>query len=244
MSVVIALVGLAVGLVYGIFGAGGSAFATPALALVGVHGIAAVASPLPATLPGALAGARAYLRTGELDKPALKLSLMGGLPSTILGALAAKWIGGPILLVLSGIILAVMGARMAFPKPAGGPATARPSSRKIVVLAAGVGFLTGLLANSGGFLLVPLFVLVVGMSMRRAAGTSLLTAAAFSIPTVATHWALGDIDWAVAGYFAIGLIPGSFFGGRLAQHLRSKSLQRVFGGVLMVFAAIFLAKLR
>jgi uncharacterized membrane protein YfcA len=244
MELLVPLIGLVVGIVYGIFGAGGSAFATPALAMAGVHGLAAVASPLPATLPGALAGARAYLRNGELDRAILRQSLIGGLPATVLGAIAARWMGGPILLVLSGIILGVMGARMALPTARGAATKSRPSSATIVTLATGIGFLTGLLANSGGFLLVPLFVLVVGMSMRRAAGTSLLTAAAFSVPTVVTHWVLGDIDWRIAGLFALGLIPGSFVGGRLAQRLRSRSLQRVFGVVLIVFSGFFLARLR
>ena len=44
------LAGLGVGVVFGLFGAGGSAFATPVLAVLGVPGLLAVASPLPAML--------------------------------------------------------------------------------------------------------------------------------------------------------------------------------------------------
>lgn len=47
----VAAAGLGVGLLFGLFGVGGSAFATPALALLGVPGVIAVASPLPATIP-------------------------------------------------------------------------------------------------------------------------------------------------------------------------------------------------
>ena len=48
----IALIGLGIGFLGGLFGKGGSAVATPLLYLVGVPAIAAVASPLPATIPG------------------------------------------------------------------------------------------------------------------------------------------------------------------------------------------------
>ena len=62
------LAGLGVGVVFGMFGACGSAFATPILALIGVPGVIAVASPLPAMLPASVAGARRYLKSGNLDK--------------------------------------------------------------------------------------------------------------------------------------------------------------------------------
>ena len=105
-----------------------------------------------------------------------------------------------------------------------------------------VGFATGLLANSGGFLLVPFFVIVLGLGMRRAAGTSLVTAAALSVPTLVIHWSLGHIDWTVTGFFALGLVPAAAISGRVAQHLPSRPLQRAFGVVLVVFALWFLLR--
>jgi len=58
-----------------------------------------------------------------------------------------------------------------------------------------VGVFTGLLANGGAFLLVPMYLLIFGLNMREAAGTSLLVVAVLAIPTLAAHWALGHIDW-------------------------------------------------
>ena len=69
------------------------------------------------------------------------------------------------------------------------------------------GFLTGLLANGGGFLLVPIFVLVLGLTAAQAAGTSMVAVAALIIPTLIAHIALGHVDWAVAGAFAVGCDP-------------------------------------
>ena len=109
----------------------------------------------------------------------------------------------------------------------------------LVACAAGVGLFTGLLANGGGFLLVPLYLLVFGLGMRAAVGTSLLVIAALSIPTLATHWALGHIHWAVAIAFAVGLLPGSVAGGHLAHRVTGDSLRPAFGWFLIGFGTFF-----
>ncbi len=52
----ILLAGLTIGLLVGLFGVGGSSVATPVLSLLGVPGLLAIASPLPATIPAAETG--------------------------------------------------------------------------------------------------------------------------------------------------------------------------------------------
>jgi uncharacterized membrane protein YfcA len=237
--------GLGVGTVFGLFGAGGSAFATPVLALIGVPGVAAIASPLPAVLPSAVAGARRYLRSGNLDRRVALLAVAGGVPGTVIGALLSTVFDGHWLLVLSGAMLLIVGARVLWRDPVGheARAAARRSNTGLVLSAAfGVGLLTGLLANGGGFLLVPLFIVVLGLTSSQAAGTSMVAVGALTIPTLATHWALGHIDWPIAAVFALGAIPGSLVGARAAHHLPTARARRVFGSVLVVFAAWFLVR--
>ncbi|HEX7135110.1 MAG TPA: TSUP family transporter, partial [Iamia sp.] len=65
------LVGAATGFLGGLFGKGGSALATPVLAALGFPAIIAVASPLPATIPGTLLAARQYARRGHIDRRVL-----------------------------------------------------------------------------------------------------------------------------------------------------------------------------
>ncbi len=67
--VAIVLIGAVVGFLGGMFGKGGSAIATPLLAAVGVPAIVAVASPLPATVPGTLVAYRRYRRLGLRTPP-------------------------------------------------------------------------------------------------------------------------------------------------------------------------------
>src|SRR5262249_36575988 len=110
----------------------------------------------------------------------------------------------------------------------------------VVALVGGAGFFAGLLSNGGGFLLVPFFVVLLGFTAARAAGTSLVAAAALTVPTLVAHWLLGDIDWAVASAFALGLVPASLLGARLGRRLPDHITRPAFGVVLMTFATVFL----
>ncbi|HEU5003265.1 MAG TPA: sulfite exporter TauE/SafE family protein [Actinomycetota bacterium] len=235
--------GVAVGMLFGLFGVGGSSFATPVLALLGVPPFYAVASALPAALPSAASGAVGYLRRGEVNWRVVGLSVAGGLPMTVLGALASPHVGGHSLLVASGVVLVIVGLRVLRPIS---PATLRHGFRRlsnpwfVVGGAASVGLFTGLLANGGGFLLVPLYLLVLGLPMRTSSGTSLAVIAALSIPTLVTHWALGHVNWPVAAAFAAGSIPAAYLGGMLAQHFKNDRLRVAFGCIVVTFAVYFL----
>ena len=239
----VSVAGLIVGVLFGLFGVGGSSFATPALGVLGVPGLVAVAAPLPATIPAALAGMVTYVRRRQVHWPIARWSILGGVPATIVGALCSRYVGGRNLLIVSGIVLALVGIRILFPLP--DERLALQGRRKpgiVIPAAAGIGLFTGLLANGGGFLLVPLFVVVLGLTMPESAGTSLVVIAVLSIPTLATHWALGHIDWPVAGAFAAGSIPGAAAGSRAAQHLPAEAMKRGFAFLLIGFAIYFVTR--
>lgn len=232
------------GLLYGLFGVG-SAFATPMLSVLGVSGMAAVVGPLPALLPGSAAGAWNYSRRGKVDWVLARRVLMGAFPAAILGALASRYVGGPVLLVLSGVVLFFVGVRVLRPGRTVDAAIAerrRTSVGFVVPAAIAVGFASGLLANGGGFLLVPLFLLALGMDMSEAAGTSLVVACTLTVPTLATHLLVGDVDWLIAGLFSLGMIPGAVAGSRGAHLFPSAKLRGAFGVLLVGFATWFLLR--
>lgn len=235
--------GAVVGVLFGLFGVGGSSFATPALGLLGVPGLIAVAAPLPATIPAAIAGMVNYVRRRQVEWSVARWSIYGGVPATIVGAMLSRYVGGQALLIASGVVLGVVGVRILLPLPEARLVMhTRRRATVVVPAAAGIGLFTGMLANGGGFLLVPLFVLVLGLTMPESAGTSLVVIAVLSIPTLATHWALGHIDWAVAAAFAAGSIPGAAAGSMLAQRLPAEAMKRGFGILLIVFAIYFVTR--
>jgi uncharacterized membrane protein YfcA len=238
------LAGSVVGLLMGLFGVGGSSVATPLLSLLGVPPLVAVASPLPATIPGAIVAASSYIRGEEIRPRAAAWTLLGAVPATIVGALVSRVVGGKPLLIASGLMLAVIGLRVGRPiEPSARTAgTERRKNRPVLVGASAlVGFFTGLLANGGAFLLVPLYVLVFGLRMRQAVGTSLIVVSVLAIPTLATHWALGHISWEIAAAFTGGVLPGSLLGGRVAQRIEGPTLRKYFGWFLIAFGVAFVA---
>jgi uncharacterized membrane protein YfcA len=214
------------------------------LSILGTAPLAAVASPLPATIPSAIAAAIPYVRAGENRPRAAIFTLLGGVPGTIIGALLSHVVGGGPLLVASGVVLVVVGSRIGRPierstREAG---TRRRMNRPLLLAAAfGVGLFTGLLANGGGFLLVPMYVLIFGLRMRQAVATSLTVIVVLAIPTLITHWSLGHIDWRVAAAFAAGSVPAALVGGRFAQRFEGPEVRRAFGWFLMISGAAFVA---
>lgn len=234
--------GVVVGVLSGMFGIGGASVATPMLGLLGVPGLQAVASPLPATIPVAGSAGVTYVRSGEVNWRVAGLSLAGAVPFGVLGALLAGVVGGKALLIASGVAVVVVGARVVRPiseetREAG--VERRGSWPRVIATTAVVGLLTGMLANGGGFLLVPLYLLVFGLTMRPAAGTSLAVIAGLSVPTVATHWAVGNIDWRIALLFAAGAVPGAFVGSHVAHELVEQTMRKAFGWFLVVFGVYF-----
>jgi hypothetical protein len=240
----VVLAGVGIGFAFGLFGAGGSAFGTPVLALMGIPAPIAIASPLPAVLPAAMIGARQYLRAGVLDRRVAKLAVMAAAPTVIIGALLSRVVSDEFLLLASGALLVVVGVRMVMPVRArpDGACHPRVDSTSVVVAAvAAAGLVAGLLATGGGIVLVPLFIVAFGFTAARAAGTSLVVAAALTVPTLVTHWLLGNIDWGIAGAFALGMVPASFAAARVGLKLPDRFVRPAFGAVVLGFSLYYVA---
>jgi uncharacterized membrane protein YfcA len=266
-----------VGFLGGLFGKGGSAIATPLLAAAGVPAFAAIASPLPATIPSTFIAASHYRRQGLIDDRVLRWSISMGVPATIAGSIVSRYVGGAALVVVTELVLMALGLRLLLGRAAPSemvpsetapiettpsdtastettPSDAAPSavaaapaSRQVtapvaavITVATATGFAAGLLANSGGFLLAPLFVTVLRMPLKRAFGTSLAAATIFAIPGTITHAALGHIDWALAGVFTIATVPLSSLGAKVALRTRADHLERVYGAFLVLLSAALL----
>jgi uncharacterized membrane protein YfcA len=236
-------IGAMVGYLGGLFGKGGSAIATPLLAAVGVAPIVAVASPLPATVPGTLIAYRRYRRLGLGDADVIRTSILVGVPATIAGAVATRWIGGDLLVTLTEAAVLLIGLKLVIrPAPtevARGEVDHR--SARTTGVAVTVGLLAGLLANAGGFLLVPLYLAVLKLPIKTALSCSLAVASALALPGTFVHAALGHIDWGVTLVFAAASIPLSSLGARTALHMRADRLERVYGAGLTVLGFVMLA---
>ncbi len=238
-----AVIGLVIGFLGGMFGKGGSAIATPLLAAVGVPPIVAVAAPLPATIPSTLAASSVYWKARLIDWRVVRWSLSFGIPATVVGALATRWIGGAALVTVTDCVLVVLGLRFLLARdkadtdPVDPP---RESAWLLAVVATTVGLVSGLLANSGGFLLAPLYIAILRLPVKAAFASSLAVATALAVPGTIVHAALGHIDWALVAVFAVTSVPLSFLGARVALRTEPARLERIYGAVIGLLGIVFL----
>ncbi|NLR77271.1 sulfite exporter TauE/SafE family protein [Chitinophaga eiseniae] len=93
----------------------------------------------------------------------------------------------------------------------------------------GIGLVTGLLGAGGGFLIIPALILLAGLPMKKAVGTSLL------IMTLSTgigfmgDTALADIHWSLLLVITAIAVAGIILGGKLATRIGSHQLKTAFG---------------
>jgi len=112
----------------------------------------------------------------------------------------------------------------------------------IALHAIGVGVLTGLVGVGGGFLIVPALVLLSGIPMKTAVGTSLVIVAAKSYAGFIGYMGGVPIDWAVMGGFTAVTVVGSFLGARFSNRISQDMLKKAFAWFLVVVATYILFK--
>ena len=117
-------------------------------------------------------------------------------------------------------------------------------TRKNLPVAIGIGLTAGLASGyvgvGGGFLMVPLFISVLGVMMRKASGTSLVAIMILAIPGVVYQGMLGNIDYLAGIAMAAGSIPGAVIGANLIRRVPERQLRIAFGVFLLISAVVLL----
>ena len=117
-----------------------------------------------------------------------------------------------------------------------------PQLLLIVVL----GVLTGIGASfsglGGGFLMVPL-LLMMGFPAQKAVGTSFLGIFIISVSALIAHNKLANVDWRIGLLLGLGGVVGAQVGARLVEHVSTAQFKRIFALILVGLAAyIFFRK--
>ena len=234
-------IGLGSGVLSGLFGIGGGIVMTPAIdAVLPVPELVALETPLPVVFPTAITGAYTYWKAGEVDVRAAGLMAPLGLAGSVVGALLTQVIDVRLLLLVTAALLAyqsvaiLRGGR----RRAGGRAGVGGTGVYLMIgLLAGL--VSGLLGVGGGLVIVPLLAGWVGMPLKRALGTSLLTIPALVIPGTIVHAILGNIDWALFVFLTIGAVPGARIGARLALGTAEARLRTSVGIFMLLVACAY-----
>jgi uncharacterized protein len=251
MTLVLALVlSLLIGLSLGLLGGGGSILTVPILVYaLGVEAKEAIATSLlvvgitsiAAVIPHARAGAVRW-RTGLVFGVAGMIGAYGAgriahfIPATIL------LLGFAVMMLVTAVAMlrGRRGARSVEPD-----AIAAPEELPILkVLGEGlvVGAVTGLVGAGGGFLVVPALVLLGGLPMRAAIGTSLVVIALKSFAGFGGYLGHVQIDWSLAAIVSASAVVGSVIGGRLAGRVAQDTLRRGFAWFVIVMGVFMLVQ--
>jgi uncharacterized protein len=234
--------GLAIGLLLGSVGAGGSLLAVPVLVYVlGEPVKTATTESLLVVGVAALVGAAGYVRSRRVQVETALAFGAAGAAGSIGGTALNRLVGGRALLLAFALLLLTAAAAMARPRPAPGSGATRSLAR-IAPVGLGTGLLTGFFGVGGGFVIVPALVLLLGLPISRAVGTSLLVIALTSAAALAAHLASGSIDWTIASALTGAAIAGALAGRRLGSTLRAERLGQAFAVLLVAVALLLVAE--
>lgn len=102
------------------------------------------------------------------------------------------------------------------------------------------GFAGGYVGLGGGFLMVPIFLAGVGLSMKQASGTSLLAVSILAAAGSFAQASFGNVEVLAGLAMAIGSIPGAILGATFIKRIPERNLRILFGAFL-ILTATFLA---
>lgn len=236
-----ALIGLSLGLV----GGGGSILTVPILVYaIGQPVHDATTTSLAIVGLNALAGVVGHARAGNVQ---VRTGLAFG-AAGIAGAFVGSWlntlVAGPLLLALfAAVMLAAAGAMLRRPPPASEVAPVNTGPRNwpnLIATGTGVGLMTGFFGVGGGFVIVPALVLVLGLPMRAAVGTSLLIIAINSASGLLAHLRYGGLDLEITALFVLGGLGGVIGGVRLAGRVPQRRLSQIFAAMIILVAGYVL----
>jgi len=247
------------GMTLGVFGAGGSILTVPILVfLMGVSASEATAYSLFIVGITALFGAYSYYKK---DLIRFKMGFVFAIPAFI-GVYSVRLLLMPALpehiadfgdyslskdaLVLIVFSLIMIMAAYSMIKPSKVDVAGEKKQLNLPLIAVEglvVGSVTGFVGAGGGFLIIPALVVLAGLGMKEAVGTSLMIIAFKSILGF-----IGDIqsgmviDWILL-FEVTGLsIIGALIGERLSRNLDGNKLKPIFGYFVLIMGIVMLLR--
>ncbi|GAA0419145.1 MULTISPECIES: sulfite exporter TauE/SafE family protein [Pseudomonas] len=260
--IIVLLLGLTVGVILALTGAGGGILAVPLL-VFGAGLSMAEAGPIGLLAVGLAAtlGAVMGLKNGTVRYKAALLIATAGIICSPLGLWLAQRTPNRPLTIMFACVLMYVAFRVfkrSLPTSKAPVATkpppcvldtqrgklnwTAPCAWALTVSGVVAGGLSGLLGVGGGFVMVPALQRYTNLTAQSVLATSLAVIALVSMSGVAASSAAGHLQWAVALPFSLGALFGMACGRLIAARLAGPHLQRGFAIVSMLVAVALLVK--
>lgn len=232
-----------IGLTLGLLGGGGTILAVPLLTYVaGMSPQEAIASSMFIIGITSLISVWTHARRGNVDWRTGMFfggaSMVGAFGGGLLGA----QLPGAVLMVAFSIMMLATALAMVIKRkqPSQKLAPKKLPFLKIFLEGLVVGVITGMVGAGGGFLVVPVLVLLGGLSMPVAVGTSLLVIALKSFTGMAGYLTTVSIDWIPVLIITAVTVVGALFGSALGRRVPDTALKSAFGYFVLVMGITIL----
>ena len=253
MMVLAAFLAIFIGMAVGLLGGGGSILTTPLLVyVVGFDPKQAIAASLFVVAVTSAFGLIHHARSGRVRWRTGLIFGAAGMTGAFVGGQIGSHLPGAVLLAAFAVMMAVTAiAMIRGRKQVQGKAHAGLPLFRILLDGFIVGLVTGLVGAGGGFLVVPALVLLGGLPMQIAVGTSLLVvmmkstagflgyALTFSGGQVAWNPET-EFDWSITLVVTAMAVIGSVIGAVLSGRIHPDRLRKGFGWFVLVMAAFIL----
>lgn len=180
-------------------------------------------------------------RSGTVHR---ELALVGGgamAMGSLSGAIASRYVEGWVLLLVFAIMATAAVPLMFLPVAAlareAAASEVAVSRLRVVLVTGGVGVLAGLIGAGGAFLLVPLFIAVLGIPVRVSIGSSLAVTAIASVAGLSGKLVTAQVPLWPSVFVLAGSVVGAQLGARVS-HLASPRVLRMLLAVVIALSAI------
>ncbi len=254
------LASVLIGVSLGLIGSGGSILTVPVLVyLFGVDTVAATGYSLFIVGLTALVGAIDFYRKNLVN---VRTAIVFGIPSILAVFVTRAYIVPAIpkqvmqigdlvitksllLLLLFAILMVFSAVKMIIPsKKTEEVRTKEQHFNYPLIFIEGlvVGLVTGLVGAGGGFLIIPALVLLSGLPMKQAVGTSLTIIAAKSLLGFLGEKPESAIDWMLLTNVSLFAIIGIYIGGALSKRIEGRKLKPAFGWFVLIMGIYIIIK--
>ena len=213
----------------------------PLIVAISGNPLAAAGTNIAISAAAAASGAVAHARERRVDWRLVAWMAPPSIVGAIVGALVADDVSESLLYAAIAAVLVWSGVDLAL-RPVRAMTRERLRLWPAVAGGFGIGALGGAVGVILGTLRMPTLVRLVGMDVKRAAGTNLVVGFLLGLAGFAAHAGSLGVDWSTLLAGLAGAIPGGWLGARATGKVDENVLRIALGTVLVLVGAVFAAQ--
>ena len=234
---ILIVIGLGAGTLGSMIGVGGGIIIVPVLTFLGLPPTQISSTSLFAVTSTSVSSTLEYSRQKKVDyRLGLEMAIFS-IPGAVAGAFISEYLSLASFKLYFGILLIFTGIYVLYRNSILKENVSKKRSlverSSVFAITFAAGIISSLFGVGGGIIYVPALLLLLSMSVQRAAPTSQFTLMMTSFAGVFTHSYLGHPDYLQAAALAMGAFAGGQIGARISRSAKEVLLRRLLGIVLI-----------